>query len=1058
MAHGHVPRRRGAGCRVGEGRLDLSAKFAPPAPAGLARGRLLDLAAHRVVLVLAPAGHGKTTLLGQIASRFPGTVVWYRIDAADRDPAELAARIGRALGKAGLAGDCRSFDDVAAALDAAGRDLLLVFDDFHAVAGSEAEHGLARMIALAPPTLRVALGARRVVGLDVPALRVYGAVHVVDADDLRFRSWEVERLFREIYHQPLPPEDAATLSQRTGGWAAGLAMFHLLTEGRPPAQRRRALADLSRGSRLVRSYLVREVLGDLPAELREFLRRTSALGVLTGALCDALLDTTGSQTVLEELEQRRLFTTTPDDGHQFRYHQVLLDHLELELTEHLGAAASREWYGRAAELLLDAGRGAGGVPRVRARRGLGGRRAAAAPARRRGRRRSAGATGEHAAARPGRQRPVAAARAGPPARGGGCADRGGGGVPARPLRRGGQPARGPLPGGGAHRRAVAAGRGPGGPHLGRRRSARRRSATRAHSCPGRRTCPVPRDGWPPGSWHCSPVTSAWLRGCSARRRTTPTPTSASSRPRPAPARVVRLLAGKDFDDPATDLEALMLDAEVGGWPWLSRIGRALLALDTPGTAPAVEPCDPWGAAVVTFVDGLGRRAVEPLRAAAARFTELGAPVPALWAACLATALSTAGPRRTGPAAGASAAPGDLGTAVARARTLGLRDLPAVVDAWAAGDRRARRPRLRGSPPCPSAGTIPATPAVPLDAAPARPHRDRDRRRRGGPLDRAAARPVDPAAAGAARGERRAPRRAGGEPVAGRRRGGGAAQPAGRDIQPAQRARRAGAQPVDAAGAQRGELLPALPPGSRSDVLDFDARLADARARRHDGDARGRASGAGGGARALRRRPAARGGRRRVGGRRAGPAADRRRRAAGARWAGGSATTATSPRPSTRSARACGSTPTPTTAGASWSTCTPAPATPRPPRRRPWSTARCWPSWASSPRSGSPELIASTCDSANVATRGAKVATRGGERSDSRGRAGQGISSTGPGGGPGRRAPAGGSSRSSSTGVSAARPRRGRGSPSRPRSSTPVVRTRTTSPGRSEPGSGVPGFG
>ena len=340
---------------MGEGRLDLSAKFAPPAPAGLARGRLLDLAAHRVVLVLAPAGHGKTTLLGQIASRFPGTVVWYRIDAADRDPAELAGRIGRALGKAGLAGDCRSFDDVAAALDAAGRDLLLVFDDFHAVAGSEAEHGLARMIALAPPTLRVVLGARRVVGLDVPALRVYGAVHVVDADDLRFRSWEVERLFREIYHQPLPPEDAATLSQRTGGWAAGLAMFHLLTEGRPPAQRRRALADLSRGSRLVRSYLVREVLGDLPAELREFLRRTSALGVLTGPLCDGLLDTTGSQTVLEELEQRRLFTTTPDDGRQFRYHQVLLDHLELELTEHLGAAASREWYGRAAELLLDAG-------------------------------------------------------------------------------------------------------------------------------------------------------------------------------------------------------------------------------------------------------------------------------------------------------------------------------------------------------------------------------------------------------------------------------------------------------------------------------------------------------------------------------------------------------------------------------------------------------------------------------------------------------------------------------------------------------------------------------
>src|SRR5690349_9366243 len=122
-ARGRVPRLRGAGCRVGDGRLDLSAKFAPPVPAGLARSRLLDLAAHRVVLVLAPAGHGKTTLLGQIASRFPGPVVWYRIDAADRDPDELAGRIGRALCRVGLAGaECPSFDDVAAAMDTTGRD------------------------------------------------------------------------------------------------------------------------------------------------------------------------------------------------------------------------------------------------------------------------------------------------------------------------------------------------------------------------------------------------------------------------------------------------------------------------------------------------------------------------------------------------------------------------------------------------------------------------------------------------------------------------------------------------------------------------------------------------------------------------------------------------------------------------------------------------------------------------------------------------------------------------------------------------------------------------
>jgi ATP/maltotriose-dependent transcriptional regulator MalT len=230
-----------------------------------------------------------------------------------------------------------------------------VLDDFHVVAGTESEQGLVQLVSMAPPALRVVLGARRAGGLDVEALRLYGEARVLDAEDLRFRSWEVETLFRDVYRQPLLPADAAILTRRTEGWAAGLAMFHLLTAGRPPAQRRRALADLSRGSKLVRSYLVREVLDDLPPALRDFLRRTSALGVLTGSLCDRLLETTGSQAVLEELEQRRLFTTSQDDGRQFAYHQVLLDHLELELTEQLGPAATREWYGRAAGLLLEAG-------------------------------------------------------------------------------------------------------------------------------------------------------------------------------------------------------------------------------------------------------------------------------------------------------------------------------------------------------------------------------------------------------------------------------------------------------------------------------------------------------------------------------------------------------------------------------------------------------------------------------------------------------------------------------------------------------------------------------
>ncbi len=823
---------------VGDQRLDLSAKFVPPAPIGLARSRLMDVAAHRVVLVLAPAGHGKTTLLGQLASRFGGTVVWYRIDAADRDQNGLAERLGRTLLKAGLIGTgpsspCTSFTEIAAGLDAVGRSVLLVFDDFHTIAGSAAEQTLARMIALAPPSLRVLLGARRLSGLDVTALRVYGDVHVVDADGLRFRSWEVERLFREVYHQPLPPEDAATLTQRTGGWAAGLTMFHLLTQGRPPAQRRRALADLSRGSRLVRSYLVREVLGDLPAELREFLRRTSALGVLTGPLCDALLGSTGSRDILEELEQRRLFTTAHDDGRQFRYHQVLLDHLELELTEHLGPAATREWYARAAGLLLEAGE----VPAAF----------------------RAYARAEDWAA-----------------------------VEQLLHRRGAEVVAGPL---GALESTLPAGLYTTDPWLllaRARRLAAQGALTEAVTT-FRLAHSVAEDSqlaarcleearatalWLPDA---DPVAHTWqavVRTATQRnpRALLPAALDLPGADGRLAAGVVALLAGDlgpaadllrqaathpdaDFgtvalaacagrvlgmlvgrvgtlDEPGGDLEALLLDAEVAGWPWLSRIGRVLVTAGGPGAiAPAgatVDPHvgDPWGAALARFVDGLGRRTEEPLRAAALRFGELGAPVLAQWATCLGAAVSTGG--RVGVGDGAT-----YGAAVARARAMGLRDVPAAVDAWA-----RLRPAPAVTPPRPSPAPPPEVPPLQLRLL-GRTEIAID----GVAVDLSAVRPrarstLRLLALRAGTAVHRDVLVAGLWPDANE-------EAALRSLQVAVSSLRTVLGPRGRARdrptllARNGEsYCLQLPPCSRSDVHDFEARLADARARRRDGDRAG----------------------------------------------------------------------------------------------------------------------------------------------------------------------------------------------------------------------------
>ena len=232
---------------------------------------------------------------------------------------------------------------------------MLILDDLHEIAGSAAERALEQFVELRPHSLRVLIGSRRQPEMNIPRLRVSGLLQEISSDDLRFRSWEVEELFISVFREPLSPESSAALTRRTGGWAAGLQLFHLATAGRSAVDRQRAVEDLGGRSKLVRSYLARNVLAELPEDRRQFLLRTCTLGSLTGALCDSLLETTGSRKILDELEQQQLFTSSEDDGETFRYHEVLRTHLEWALVEEYGAAGARAWYSRSAALLESIG-------------------------------------------------------------------------------------------------------------------------------------------------------------------------------------------------------------------------------------------------------------------------------------------------------------------------------------------------------------------------------------------------------------------------------------------------------------------------------------------------------------------------------------------------------------------------------------------------------------------------------------------------------------------------------------------------------------------------------
>ena len=319
----------------------------------------LDAVWHsRLALITAPAGSGKTTLLTRLAARATGPVGWYRAEGWDSEVSALLCHLEAALGASlpGIARDWTTIEDAANALEAwQGPSALLIVDDLHTLQGTPAEAALERLIDYAPETIHFALASRDAPDFNLSRLRVTGELLELTSDDLRLRSWEVERLFRDFYAEPLPPEELAGLARRTEGWAAGLQLFHLATRGRTADERRRMLVELNGSARLMREYLARNVLHQLPTDLRRFLLDTSVLGRLSGPLCDRLRETSGSADILADLQRRRLFTQPlPEDG-EYRYHEVLRTYLHGVLLEELGEQEMHRRFSAAGDLLSDAG-------------------------------------------------------------------------------------------------------------------------------------------------------------------------------------------------------------------------------------------------------------------------------------------------------------------------------------------------------------------------------------------------------------------------------------------------------------------------------------------------------------------------------------------------------------------------------------------------------------------------------------------------------------------------------------------------------------------------------
>ncbi len=314
---------------------------------------------RRLTLVAAPAGFGKTTLLGMWLAAHAQPTVWLALDTSDNDPSrwlsylisgiqQIHPQIGqtaRQLLRAPQTPPAELLGHLINELSAAG-PLLLVLEDYHLISAPAVHALLQLLLDHGPARLHIAISTRFDPPLALPRLRTRSQVTEIRERDLRFGAGEIAAFLRR---RGLAVSDAGAtaLGTRTEGWVAGLQLAALAVQEQA-ADTDAFLGAFAGDDRLVVDYLVSEVLQHLPEDLQRFLRQTAILPQFNAALCDALTGRDDSAALLGRLEEINLFLVPLDRQRSwYRYHHLFADVLRTRLRpEELPALHRRasHWY------------------------------------------------------------------------------------------------------------------------------------------------------------------------------------------------------------------------------------------------------------------------------------------------------------------------------------------------------------------------------------------------------------------------------------------------------------------------------------------------------------------------------------------------------------------------------------------------------------------------------------------------------------------------------------------------------------------------------------------
>lgn len=322
----------------------VRSKLRPPLPAAgcVHRPALLariDAALHLKLLVLeAPVGSGKTTLLTQWHAQAAGqrAVAWLSLDMGDDDPARFFPYLAEAIRcavpgfKACLPGTIDKEQQFplqqvvtlfAEALGWLQQDLVIVLDDFQWITALPTARAFDFLVNRSPPNIHWVLSARRAPKLNTVPLRLGDQLATLDAVDLNFSSAQILQFGQGLCGRPLAADEAECIQSRTEGWVAGVKLALLSATG--PCAAEGALHQFTGSHYEVAEYFGASLLREQSEDVRGFLVASSVVDRMTGDLCNALLDITHGQSMLEHLERQQLFILPMDSqAHWYRYHAL----------------------------------------------------------------------------------------------------------------------------------------------------------------------------------------------------------------------------------------------------------------------------------------------------------------------------------------------------------------------------------------------------------------------------------------------------------------------------------------------------------------------------------------------------------------------------------------------------------------------------------------------------------------------------------------------------------------------------------------------------------------